>query len=71
MTIPIITCWIMIHFAKSAMVFYIARLIGGLGLGALCAMVPMYIGEIAEESIRGMHNYLPLYLYYYIDLNKL
>ncbi|CAH1404635.1 unnamed protein product [Nezara viridula] len=53
MTIPILTSWVMIFFAKTAMIFYIARLIGGLGLGALCTLVPMYIGEIAEESIKG------------------
>ncbi|XP_014280121.1 facilitated trehalose transporter Tret1 [Halyomorpha halys] len=53
MTIPLISCWVLIFFAKTAMMLYIARLIGGLGLGALCTLVPMYVGEIAEDSIRG------------------
>ncbi|KAK9502080.1 hypothetical protein O3M35_012682 [Rhynocoris fuscipes] len=50
---PILISWIMIYFASSVYIIYIARLIGGFGIGAICTTVPMYVSEIAEASIRG------------------
>ena len=35
-------------------VFYIYRIIGGVGVGLASAVCPMYIGEIAPSRIRGM-----------------
>lgn len=55
MTIPIALSWLMVYFASSVSVLYVARLIGGIGLGAVCTTVPMYIAEISEDSIRGTY----------------
>ncbi|KAF6209248.1 hypothetical protein GE061_014993 [Apolygus lucorum] len=50
---PLLLSWGIIFFAGSAMMLFAARLIGGIGLGAICTIVPMYIAEIAEDSVRG------------------
>ncbi|XP_012255544.2 facilitated trehalose transporter Tret1-like [Athalia rosae] len=52
--IPYITGWIMITFANNVLTLYFARLLGGIGVGATCVLVPMYIAEIAEPAIRGV-----------------
>ncbi|XP_001946479.3 facilitated trehalose transporter Tret1-2 homolog [Acyrthosiphon pisum] len=51
--LPFITSWLLIYFAKDVWYLYVARLVAGTCLGAITATVPMYIGEIAEKSIRG------------------
>ncbi|XP_025205117.1 facilitated trehalose transporter Tret1-2 homolog [Melanaphis sacchari] len=53
LTIPFITSWTIIYFATDVWQLYVARLIAGFCLGGITATVPMYIGEIAERSIRG------------------
>ncbi|XP_050535056.1 uncharacterized protein LOC126902078 [Daktulosphaira vitifoliae] len=53
LAIPFIISWTMIYFATTVMELYIARLIAGAVIGGVTATVPMYIGEIAESSIRG------------------
>lgn len=53
MVFPQLIAWILIYFAKSVNMLYLGRLIGGLGLGALSCTIPMYVSEIAEDSIRG------------------
>ncbi|CAH1716649.1 unnamed protein product [Aphis gossypii] len=53
LTIPFITSWTIIYFATDVWMLYVARLIAGSCLGGITATVPMYIGEIAESSIRG------------------
>ncbi len=40
-------------FAFNVIWLYIARFILGLVVGAFCVLIPMYITEIAEKSIRG------------------
>lgn len=40
-------------FASSATALYAARLIVGVATGASSAIAPMYVGEIAESSVRG------------------
>ncbi|XP_014280108.1 facilitated trehalose transporter Tret1 isoform X3 [Halyomorpha halys] len=53
LSVPLLISWSMIHFATSVNILYLARLLGGIGLGAICTTVPMYVSEIAEDSIRG------------------
>ncbi|KAI8115321.1 hypothetical protein FF38_03879 [Lucilia cuprina] len=53
MDIPFIVAWICIIFAKSAGMLYFARFTIGLATGSFCVVAPMYISEIAEDSIRG------------------
>lgn len=51
--VPFFISWIMLMVANSITILYVARFIGGIGVGAACVLVPVYIGEIAEPSIRG------------------
>ncbi|KAB0794305.1 hypothetical protein PPYR_11144 [Photinus pyralis] len=51
--IPYIINWLLIVFASNAVMLYIARFFAGLATGAVCVTAPMYIGEIAEVSVRG------------------
>ncbi|VVC44860.1 Hypothetical protein CINCED_3A012419 [Cinara cedri] len=53
LAVPFIISWAMIYFATSVWELYVARLIAGAVIGGVTATVPMYIGEIAESSIRG------------------
>ncbi|XP_071445144.1 facilitated trehalose transporter Tret1-like [Hetaerina americana] len=50
---PFVVSWLMIAFAKSVGVLYAARFLSGLATGASCVVAPMYIAEIAENSVRG------------------
>lgn len=50
---PFFATWIMVAYAKSVTVLYVARIIGGAAEGAVFTVVPIYLGEIAEPKIRG------------------
>lgn len=53
LSIPFILSWVMTIVATTVEVLYVARFIAGGVIGAVTATVPMYIGEIAETSVRG------------------
>ncbi|KAJ8930204.1 hypothetical protein NQ314_017019 [Rhamnusium bicolor] len=53
-TFPFFAGWIMVAYAKSVVIFYIARFIAGVADGWAFTAVPMYIGEIADPKIRGL-----------------
>ncbi|PSN54599.1 Facilitated trehalose transporter Tret1 [Blattella germanica] len=62
-TVPFIIGWIIIIISKSVTLLYIARFIGGMGNGAALVFPPVYISEIAEDSIRGaLGSFLMLFL---------
>ncbi|XP_059469654.1 facilitated trehalose transporter Tret1-like [Neocloeon triangulifer] len=50
---PLIVSWVMIIFAPSVGWLYAARIIAGLGVGAVSVVAPIYVGEIAASAIRG------------------
>lgn len=50
---PMVLSWIMIVFATSVGWLYAARIIAGLGVGAVSVVAPIYVGEIAASAIRG------------------
>lgn len=52
-SIPFIACWVLTYLAKSWLELFIARLASGVSFGALCSIVPVYVGEITEPRIRG------------------
>uniref|UniRef100_A0A1A9WQ55 Major facilitator superfamily (MFS) profile domain-containing protein n=1 Tax=Glossina brevipalpis TaxID=37001 RepID=A0A1A9WQ55_9MUSC len=54
MDIPFIIAWLAIIFAKSAGMLYFGRFMMGISTGSFCIIVPMYISEIAEVSMRGL-----------------
>lgn len=51
--VPFATSWLLLIFTRNVVSIYIARFVGGAGAGAACVLVPVYIGEIAQASIRG------------------
>ncbi|XP_014207437.1 facilitated trehalose transporter Tret1-2 homolog [Copidosoma floridanum] len=64
-SIPFLVCWVLMLIAplgSSIPVLYTARFIGGIGAGAACVLVPVYIGEVAEPSIRGtLGTFFPIF----------
>lgn len=51
--IPKIVSWILIAFAPTYYVLYIARFLAGTGSGITLTVTPIYIGEVADKSTRG------------------
>ncbi|XP_069689886.1 facilitated trehalose transporter Tret1-like [Periplaneta americana] len=51
--IPFIVSWLFIVLSESLYLFYISRFSLGLCCGGVLVFCPMYVGEIAEDSIRG------------------
>ncbi|XP_044731704.1 facilitated trehalose transporter Tret1-2 homolog [Chrysoperla carnea] len=51
--IPYLTAWIMIILANNVTTLLVARFIVGIADGSTYTILPMYIGEIAEDDIRG------------------
>ncbi|XP_076680207.1 facilitated trehalose transporter Tret1-like [Andrena cerasifolii] len=52
-SVPFLICWVLTFVAGSWIELFVGRLFGGASIGALCAMVPIYLGEIVETKIRG------------------
>ncbi|XP_048507017.1 facilitated trehalose transporter Tret1-like [Athalia rosae] len=50
---PFLASWLLIIFSTNLWLIYAARLLGGIGCGGNCVLILMYIGEIAEPSVRG------------------
>lgn len=53
LAIPFMINWLLTIFANGSGMLIAARFFAGLGTGGTCVAAPMYIGEIAETSIRG------------------
>ncbi|KAH1002667.1 hypothetical protein HUJ04_008733 [Dendroctonus ponderosae] len=53
-SLPFFTAWMMVAFAPSVTVIYVARFIAGVADGWVFTAMPMYIGEIADPRIRGL-----------------
>lgn len=53
-SIPYFAAWIMVAFAPSVTVIYVARFIAGVADGWVFTALPMYIGEISDPKIRGL-----------------
>ncbi|KAL6956112.1 hypothetical protein U1Q18_005824 [Sarracenia purpurea var. burkii] len=51
--IPNIIGWLAISFAKDYSFLYMGRLLEGFGVGIISYTVPVYIGEIAPQTMRG------------------
>uniref|UniRef100_A0A2A4JPP7 Major facilitator superfamily (MFS) profile domain-containing protein n=1 Tax=Heliothis virescens TaxID=7102 RepID=A0A2A4JPP7_HELVI len=53
LSVPFLLNWLLTIFANGAAMLIAARFFAGLATGGACVAAPMYIGEIAETSIRG------------------
>ncbi|XP_046382420.1 facilitated trehalose transporter Tret1-2 homolog [Ischnura elegans] len=51
--LPFLFSWLLVAVAPNVHFLYCARFLAGLATGAVSAVVPIYVGEIAERSIRG------------------
>ncbi|XP_065084159.1 facilitated trehalose transporter Tret1-like [Ochlerotatus camptorhynchus] len=51
--IPLIGFWACIAFGGYVEILYLGRLLAGLGAAGVFLLVPLYVTEIAEDSIRG------------------
>ncbi|KAJ4426149.1 hypothetical protein ANN_26958 [Periplaneta americana] len=51
--IPFIVSWLFMVFSESLYLFYASRFCLGMCSGGVLVFCPMYVGEIAEDSIRG------------------
>ncbi|XP_044253231.1 facilitated trehalose transporter Tret1-like [Tribolium madens] len=53
LTIPMIIPNLVLAFAKNINLYYFSRFFLGLGIGSVYSIVPIYVGEIAEDTNRG------------------
>lgn len=51
--VPLVTSWIIIGVANSVALIYVSRVLCGLSYGFSYSVLPMYLGEIASDRIRG------------------
>lgn len=51
--VPFIVAFLMCAYAKTVTLFLISRFLIGLGTGAIFTVLPMYVGEISEDAVRG------------------
>ncbi|PSN57531.1 hypothetical protein C0J52_01616 [Blattella germanica] len=59
--VPAILSWALIAAADSMVFLFIARFLMGLTFGGIIVFKPMYVAEIAEDSVRGaLVSFLPL-----------
>ncbi|XP_045455974.1 facilitated trehalose transporter Tret1-like [Melitaea cinxia] len=61
--LPLMMSWLMIDLTTSSLVILIARFIGGLSAGAFLVHCPIFVSEVAEESIRGTLASAPMTCY--------
>ncbi|XP_026476968.1 facilitated trehalose transporter Tret1-like [Ctenocephalides felis] len=62
-TLPTFVGWLLIGLATSVEYIYAARFLFGLSIGSAFTVVPMYTGEIAEDSVRGaVGSFLQLFI---------
>ncbi|XP_018576207.1 facilitated trehalose transporter Tret1-like isoform X2 [Anoplophora glabripennis] len=54
LSIPFLLNYLLISFAYNVETVVAGRFFAGIGLGGICVVAPMYIGEISEPSNRGM-----------------
>jgi len=51
--IHIIIGWIFLSMANASWMLLAGRVLQGVGVGALCTVIPTYVAEIAQPHIRG------------------
>lgn len=54
LVVPFLLNWLLIIFAENVNMLVAGRFFAGVALGGVCVVAPMYIGEIAEASYRGI-----------------
>lgn len=60
---PFIAAFLMSANATRVITFFVARFLCGLGVGGVFTVLPMYIGEIAEDKVRGaLGSFMQLFI---------
>lgn len=52
--IPFTISWLLIVFASNATMLCAGRFFAGIATGAACVVLPMFVSEIGETSVRGV-----------------
>lgn len=52
--VPHLICYGILAFAKDISLYYVARVLAGISVGATYTVLPLYIGEIAQNKNRGL-----------------
>ncbi|XP_050531568.1 facilitated trehalose transporter Tret1-like isoform X3 [Daktulosphaira vitifoliae] len=45
--------WLFLTIPRAVWMLIVGRILQGIGVGALCAVIPSYVGEISQASVRG------------------
>lgn len=53
LSLPVTLSWILIISTRSVIWLYVARFVSGLTLGGVSFVIPIYVAEIVEPSVRG------------------
>jgi SP family facilitated glucose transporter-like MFS transporter 8 len=53
LSLPVTVSWILILCTRSVAWLYVARFAAGLTLGGVSFVIPIYVSEIVEPSVRG------------------
>ncbi|XP_050668167.1 facilitated trehalose transporter Tret1-2 homolog [Leptidea sinapis] len=59
----VLLSWILVEITTSSLVIIVARFLAGLASGGASVHGPIFISEVAEESIRGMLGSAPMAFY--------
>nr|AHF27419.1 putative sugar transporter 5 [Phaedon cochleariae] len=51
--VPFVVCYLLMAFGTEIWIFYLARFFLGVVLGGVFTVIPMYVGEVAEDTNRG------------------
>ncbi|XP_026276062.1 facilitated trehalose transporter Tret1-like [Frankliniella occidentalis] len=51
--LPFVVSWALVVVFDTAPLLYLARVLGGLGVGMAFTVTPIYLGEIADTEVRG------------------
>lgn len=49
----VVVGWVLLIFPRSVWVLVVGRIFQGVGVGALCSIIPVYVAEISQPNIRG------------------
>lgn len=51
--LPFVVSWALLLLFETAPLMYLARVLGGLGVGIAFTVAPIYLGEVADTEVRG------------------
>ncbi|CAG9861810.1 unnamed protein product [Phyllotreta striolata] len=61
--LPFIAAFVINSFATNVWMFYLSRFLCGLSIGLVFTVLPMYIGEISDDEVRGsLGSFMQLFI---------